>query len=132
MDCCLTWDVGESHVIEDNPIMFGGAKSSKVVHVGDDERIVEAVYRPLGLASIGRPVQIDNSAVTVDGEHPMRIGVPVLEVIRSGDVVSKKLDVADGANFHSGDVNSFPEGLCFADPLNDIFTSLRSTFGLLE
>lgn len=109
MDGCTAGDVGEAHVIEHDPVVFGG-ELAKVIHVGDDEGVVKAVNGPLCLAGVGRSPDIQGFELVLKGECPISIAEGVGEVWASSDVVSDEFNVANSADFHSSDVNGLPQG----------------------
>jgi len=131
VDACLSWEVCERHVVEDNPVVLG-RELSKVVHVGNNEGILKAVGCPLSLSCVGSSVDEDNPEDSSEGECPIAIWVPVLEVDVSLDIISDEFDVSNALDLNSGDVNSLPESSCVSDALNDVFSPLGCELGLFE
>lgn len=61
VDCCLSWNVGKGHVVEDDAVMFGSIETPEVVHVGHNEWVLEAMDGPLGLPSVCRTIEVYDS-----------------------------------------------------------------------
>jgi len=101
--------MGEAHVIEYDTIVLSG-ELAKVIHMGDDEWVVEAVDSPLGLASVGGTPDVEGLEIGPKGETPICIGPLVGELGWASDVVSDEFNVPNRADFHSSDVNGLPQG----------------------
>lgn len=100
----------EGHVVVDDAIVLGG-KLEEVVHVGDDERVVEVRERELRLANAGGPMKDDGLGLKDGGVD----GAPAAKVIKL--VIAYKLlgvkDVTGNSEslvvtHHAGEV-LFPE-----------------------
>jgi len=68
--------MGEAHVIEYDSIILSG-ELAKVIHMGDDKGVVEAVKGPLGLASVGGTPDVDGLEIGPKGQAPVGV-VPLV------------------------------------------------------
>jgi len=94
VDACLSRAVCEGHVIEDDAVMLA-CEVAKVVHVGHDERVLEAVCGPLCFASICSSIDEDNPEVGDEWKGPISIGVSMLEFGVPLNVISDEFDVSN-------------------------------------
>jgi len=77
--------------------------------MGDDKGVVEAVKGPLGLASVGGTPDVDGLEIGPKGQAPVGVVPLVGELGCASDIISDEFDVANRADFHSSDVNGFPQ-----------------------
>ena len=72
VDNCGSWEMEERHVIKDDPIVYLGIISSKVVHASDEQGVLKAVDGPLRLSCAGWSVDEDSPKLARKGERPDR------------------------------------------------------------
>jgi len=125
VDASFSWAVCEGHIVEHDAVMLA-CELAKVIHVGDNEGIVEAMGGPLGFPCVSGAPHKEHSEVFLQRQTPMGGRVSVLEVLLAFDVISDSPDISDCPDVHSGDLARFPEGSSVANSLNNLLVSCGS------